>query len=199
MSRTQNHLVCKRVLNHLSKFNHLAKWLSYPLQILSFVIEFNGLNTFLKLNPKFNFNIIFSSAFKSHTFIPYKKSCFYKMKSFGKRRLLTKFSLEISQELLQTTLNFSLIFLIWSPIIKIKFMVPIMHSQINFKKSVIILTCYICIWNQSGLTFENISSLAHLNSRNEIFKKNYTLIKLWLSNLHFSQIEWYGKCNKILK
>ena len=88
LNRTNNDLVHKRTLNHLAKFNHLATWLSVPLQILSFVLEFHELNTFLKLNPKFNFNIILSSAIKSHAFIPYKKSCFYKMKSFGKRKVL---------------------------------------------------------------------------------------------------------------
>ena len=92
MKQTQNHLVRKRTLNHLAKFNHFAAWLSVPLQILSFILEFHELNTFLKLSPNFlkrvNYNIILSSAIESHAFIPSKKSCFYKMKSFGKRTVL---------------------------------------------------------------------------------------------------------------
>ena len=92
MKRTHNHLVRKRTLNHLAEFNHFATWLSVTLQILSFVLEFHELNTFLKLSPNFlrrvNYNIILSSAIKSHAFIPYKESCFYKMKSFGKRKVL---------------------------------------------------------------------------------------------------------------
>ena len=31
---------------------------------------------------------VLSSAIKSHAFIPYKRNCFYKMKSFGKRKVL---------------------------------------------------------------------------------------------------------------
>ena len=49
---------------------------SVPLQILSFVQEFNELNTFLKLNPEFNFNIILNLAIKNHDFIPYNRGVF---------------------------------------------------------------------------------------------------------------------------
>ena len=92
VKQTQNHLLRKRTLNHLAKFNHFAAWLSVPLQILSFILEFHELNNFLKLSPNFlkrvNYNIILSSAIESHAFIPSKKSCFYKIKSFGKRTVL---------------------------------------------------------------------------------------------------------------
>ena len=115
------------------------------------------------------------------------------------RMYFTKFSLEISQELLQITLNFSLIFLIWNPIVKIKFMVSIMHRQIDFNKSVNFNLPYLHMESESGLIFKNISSLVNLNSQTKLFKKNYTLIILWVSNLHFSQIEWYGKRNQTLE
>ena len=140
----------------------MATWLSVPLQLLSFVLEFNELNTFLKLNPKFNFNIILSSTIKSHAFIPYKKSCFYKMKSSGKRKLLNfclrsfsrKYAKVFTENISETaTDHISLIFLLWNPIIKIKFMVLIMHSQKDFNKNVIILICHICIWNLSLVWF----------------------------------------------
>ena len=83
----------------------------------SLTLFWNEVKHFLR---RVNFNIILSSANKSNAFIPYKKSCFYKMKSLEKRKVLwfrlrllriTKIWPKISLELLKATLNFILNFL----------------------------------------------------------------------------------------
>ena len=87
-----------------------------------------------------NFNIMLSSAIKSDAFIPYKKSGFYKMKNLKKRKILRfclsllpqKCALQSSapkylKNCYRTRSILSLIVFIWKSIIKIRFMIPIMH------------------------------------------------------------------------
>ena len=129
-----------------------------------------------------------SSAIKLlyHAFIPSKKSYFYKMKSFEKKKELhffkvisTKmcfpnFLLEIFQEVLQTSLNTfsfgtlseksSSWFASWS----VKY---ISQECQNFKFS------YLPMEPESDFIFKNISSLANLNSPTN-FEFKFLQIKL---------------------
>ena len=98
-----------------------------------------------------------SSAIKSDAFIPYKKSCFYKLFLLFrvlKREVALFFPKVMSQNCpLQSFYPkylkncytprqvLSLMFLIWNSITKVKFMVPIMRRQICFINSAF----HICI------------------------------------------------------
>ena len=90
----------------------------------------------------------------------------------------------------------------WFPSCTVKYISPAYH-KFNFS--------HLHMEFEPGLIFKIISSLANLNLRTKFegfsivnskekeFKKNYTLIILWVSNLSFLQIEWYGKRNQTLK
>ena len=102
------------------------------------------------------------------------KKRFYKMKSFQKRKVLyffkviftkmrfTKILLEISQELLQTTLSFILNFFQLELYHKNQFHGS-HHTPSNIcHKSLITLTLRICIWNLSLVWFLRIHQFSKL-------------------------------------
>ena len=90
-------------------------------------------------------------------------SYFIFAKAFFTKMCFTNFSLEISQELLQITLNFIFKFTYLNSYLKIKFMVPIIDNQIFFIR--VSYFSYLYMESKSGLIFKNISSLVNLNSQ----------------------------------
>ena len=131
-----------------------------------------------------------SSAIKSDAFISYKKSCFSKMKSLEKKKVLYFCLRLLSQKCALQSFHrsylrncyrpcqiLSLMFFIWSSIRKIKFMVSLMHRQIYITKVSYFNFSYFHIEPESGLIFKSISSLANLNSQTK-FTSKFLDIKL---------------------
>ena len=95
-------------------------WLDFQQRgFISFAMEFTSLK-FQNFFRNVIFHIMLSSAIKSHAFVPYKKAflqdvkfwkeegALFLLKVIFTKMCFAKFTLEISQDLLQTMLNFIL-------------------------------------------------------------------------------------------
>ena len=109
--------------------------------------------------------------------MPYKKDCFYKTKSFEKKKILyfclrllsrkcvlQSFDPKCLRNCYRPRFILSLIFVLWKSIAKIKFMVPIMHRQTYFTKGSKFELSSFSMKPESSLVFKSLSSIENFVS-----------------------------------